>query len=121
MAQKFTSVDDYIGSFPSDVQEKLQAVREAMRRGAPGTAEAISYGIPTFKLAGRYVIYFAGWKEHIAVYPIPNLDDDLAQQVAPYQSGKGTLKFSLDKPIPYDLIERLAALALAQRRAVTGG
>jgi uncharacterized protein YdhG (YjbR/CyaY superfamily) len=114
--QKFSSVDDYIASFPSEVQEKLQAVREAMRRGAPGTDEAISYGIPTFKLAGRYVIYFAGWKEHISVYPIPELDDALAEAVRPHQSGKGTLKFRLDEPIPYDLIERLAARALAQRR-----
>jgi uncharacterized protein YdhG (YjbR/CyaY superfamily) len=116
MPQAFSSVDDYIASFPPDVQEKLAAVRDAMRRGAPGTDEAISYGIPTFKLAGRYVIYFAGWKAHISVYPIPKLDDELAETVRPYQSGKGTLKFRLDEPIPYALIERLAALALAQRR-----
>jgi uncharacterized protein YdhG (YjbR/CyaY superfamily) len=114
--QKFSSVDDYIASFPPDVRDKLQAVREAMRRGAPGTDEAISYGIPTFKQAGRYVIYFAGWREHISVYPIPELDDALAEEVRPHQSGKGTLKFRLDEPIPYDLIERLAARALAQRR-----
>jgi uncharacterized protein YdhG (YjbR/CyaY superfamily) len=117
MRAKPSSVDEYIASFPPGVQDKLRSVRDAVRRGAPGTEEAISYGIPTLKLAGRYVIYFAGWKDHISVYPIPELDDALAAEVSPYQSGKGTLKFSLAEPIPTDLIERLAARALAQRKA----
>ena len=77
-----------------------------MRRGAPGTEERISYGIPTFALDGRYLIYFAGWKQHVSVYPIPETDDVLERAIAPYRTGKGTLRFPLDQPIPYDLIER---------------
>ena len=119
MATTFETVDEYIASFPADRQAILQDVRGAMRRGAPGTEERISYGIPTFALDGRYLIYFAGWKQHVSVYPIPESDDALERAIAPYRAGKGTLRFPLDQPIPYDLIERLAAAALAARRRET--
>jgi uncharacterized protein YdhG (YjbR/CyaY superfamily) len=111
----FATVDEYIASFPPDTRTILETVRRAMRTGAPGTEESISYGIPTFKLSGRYLIYFAGWKHHISIYPIPEGDDALQMDIAPYKASKGTLRFPLDKPIPYDLIERLAAAALRAR------
>ena len=112
------TVDDYIASFPLDVQRTLEEVRAAIREAAPGTEERISYGIPTFTLDGRYVVYFSGWKRHISVYPIPDVeaDADLAHRIAPYQSGKGTLKFPLDEPMPLDLIGAVAARLLEQRR-----
>jgi uncharacterized protein YdhG (YjbR/CyaY superfamily) len=115
MAPKVVSIDAYIASFPPDVQEKLHAVRAAIRRGAPGTEEAISYGIPTFKLAGRYVVYFAGWKSHISVYPVPEVDAAMEREIRPYRSSKGTLKFPLRDPIPDELIERVAARLLRRR------
>lgn len=120
MAPKFETVDEYIASFPPDVRERLEAVRAAMRRAAPGTQEAISYGIPTFKLDGRYVVYFAGWKDHISVYPVPDGDAELDRELAPYRAAKGTLKFPLRDAVPYDLIERVAALLMARRRAEPG-
>jgi uncharacterized protein YdhG (YjbR/CyaY superfamily) len=83
----------------------------------PGTEERISYGIPTFTLDGRYVVYFSGWKEHVSVYPIPDADPALAQAIKPYMAGKGTLKFALGKPIPIELIQRVAARLLEQRLA----
>jgi uncharacterized protein YdhG (YjbR/CyaY superfamily) len=112
------TVDEYIASFPPDVQRTLTDVRSAIREAAPGTQERIRYGIPTFTLADRYVVYFSGWKRHVSVYPIPNVDADaeLARQIAPYQSGKGTLKFPLDEPMPLELIKAVAARLLEQRR-----
>lgn len=113
-----TTVDEYIASFPPDVQRTLTDVRAAIRAAAPGTGERISYGIPTFTLDGRYVVYFSGWKRHISVYPIPDVgaDAELARRIAPYESGKGTLKFPLDKPMPLELISAVAARLLQQRR-----
>jgi uncharacterized protein YdhG (YjbR/CyaY superfamily) len=115
MAPKFRTVDDYVASFPADVQEKLQDVRRAMRAAAPGTDEAISYGIPTLMLDGRYLMYFAGWKQHISVYPIPDVDANLDKEIAPYKAGKGTLRFPLKEPIPYELIGRLVAVEIRNR------
>jgi uncharacterized protein YdhG (YjbR/CyaY superfamily) len=116
---KFETVDEYIASFPPEVQAPLQAVRETIRAVAPGTEERISYGIPTFTLDGRYVVYFSGWKEHVSVYPIPDADPALARELKPHMAGKGTLKFPLAKPMPLDLIARAAARLLEQRRART--
>ena len=116
MAPKLSSVDEYIASFPPAVQGKLQDVRRAMGAAAPGTQEAISYGIPTLTLDGRYLIYFAGWKHHISVYPIPAGDDALQRDLAPYVAAKGTLRFPLEEPLPLELIGRATAAALAARR-----
>lgn len=115
MAPTFRTVDEYIGSFPADVQEKLQDVRRAMRAAAPGTEEAISYGIPTLMLDGRYLMYFAGWKRHISVYPIPAVDAQLDKEIERYKAGKGTLRFPLDEPIPYELIGRLVEASMRNR------
>jgi uncharacterized protein YdhG (YjbR/CyaY superfamily) len=115
----FSTVDEYIASFPEEYRPILENVRRTMRSAAPGTEETISYGIPTFTLNGRYVIYFAGWKRHISIYPIPQGDDALQRDLAPYVAAKGTLRFPLDKPIPYDLIERLTAAAIRARTTGT--
>lgn len=116
----FATVDEYIASFPSDVQRTLEEVRAAIRAAVPGTEERISYGIPTFTLNGRYVVYFSGWKRHVSVYPIPDADPELARAIKPYMAGKGTLKFALGEPIPIELIQRVAARLLEQRLARPG-
>ena len=112
----FATVDEYIASFPPDVQRTLTDVRDAIRAAVPGTEERISYGIPTFTLDGRYVVYFSGWRRHVSVYPVPDADAELARQIAPYQAGKGTLKFPLAEPMPLELISAVAARLLEQRR-----
>jgi uncharacterized protein YdhG (YjbR/CyaY superfamily) len=117
MAEKFETVDGYIASFPDDVQKVLRKVRATIRKAVPKAEEKISYQIPTFALDGRYLVYFAGWKNHISVYPLPEADEAFERELAPYKSGKGTVKFPLNKPIPYDLIGRLAALLAEQRRS----
>jgi uncharacterized protein YdhG (YjbR/CyaY superfamily) len=111
----FRTVDEYIATFPADVQEQLQRVRRAMREAAAGTDEGISYGIPTLMLDGRYLMYFAGWKRHISVYPIPAVDAQLDREIEPYKAGKGTLRFPLTEPIPYELIGRLVGAAMRNR------
>lgn len=113
----FATVDGYIASFPPDVQRTLQEVRDAIRTAVPGTEERISYGIPTFALNGRYVVYFSGWKRHVSVYPIPDADPELERAIRPFRAGKGTLKFALDQPTPIELIKRVAARLLEQRLA----
>jgi uncharacterized protein YdhG (YjbR/CyaY superfamily) len=114
---KAPDIDSYIATFPPEVQPLLEDVRTTMRRAAPGTAEGVSYGIPALNLDGRYLVYFAGWKHHISVYPVPGGDPAFEARLAPYATGKGTLQFPLDKPIPLDLIADVAATLLAQRRA----
>lgn len=110
-----TTVDEYIRSFPDDVQEMLEEVRRTIHRAVPHGGEKISYRMPAVTLDGRYVVYFAAWKGHLSVYPVPTGDDAFDREIAPYKSGKGTARFPLGEPIPYGLIERLAGL-LAQQR-----
>jgi uncharacterized protein YdhG (YjbR/CyaY superfamily) len=117
MARQFDSVDEYIAQFPAEVQDVLQEVRRRCREAVPDSGEMISYGIPTVTLGGKYVVYFAGWAHHISVYPVPSGDDAFQADIAPFRAGKGTLKFPLDKPVPYSLIGRTAALLAAERRA----
>jgi uncharacterized protein YdhG (YjbR/CyaY superfamily) len=113
--QRPESVDDYISTFPSNVQTVLQEVRRTILVAAPGAQESISYQIPTFTIGGRPVVYLAGWKKHISVYPVPKLDESLERQVAPYLSGKGTAKFPLARPIPHELITVIVQRLVAQR------
>jgi len=116
---KFETVDAYIASFPPDTRRTLEAIRAAIRAAAPGTEEKISYDIPTYLLDGERVVYFAGWKHHISVYPIPAADAELDAALAPYKAARGTLRFPLGKPVPIDLIGTVAATLLEHARART--
>jgi uncharacterized protein YdhG (YjbR/CyaY superfamily) len=105
----FKSVDEYITTHPADVQAILQRVRSTIRKAVPRAEEVISYQIPTYKLQGTYVVYFAGWKQHYSLYPasrrlVAAFKDDLA----PYEVNKGTIRFPLSQPVPVKLIERIA-------------
>ena len=129
------SVDEYIGRHREEVQAILQRVRSTIRKAVPGAEEVISYQIPTYRLHGGYVVYFAGWKEHYSLYPasghlVAAFKDDLA----PYEVSKGTIRFPLSQPVPVKLIERIAKflakeaaertrakLAGPRKRRVSGG
>lgn len=115
MAGTYPSIDEYIASCPGDVQSILEEIRAAIHGAVPGTGEKISYQIPTITLGGKNLVHFAAWKKHIAVYPIPDADEALERDLAPYQAAKGTLRFPLEAPVPYDLIGRVAR-ALADQR-----
>ena len=110
----FNSIDEYISTFPKDVQKILQELRETIKAAAPDAGETISYGIPTFTLNGKYLIYFAGWKNHISIYPIPTGTEAFSKQVSKYVEGKGTLKFPIDKPLPMSLITKIVKLRVAE-------
>ena len=115
MASTPETIDDYIDTFPADVQAILRELRRRISNVVPTADETISYGIPTFTLGGSHLVYVAGWKHHISVYPVPTGDAAFEREIEPYRAGKGTLKFPLAKPIPYDLIERMVARLLEER------
>ena len=109
MAVKFETVDEYIASFPKDVQAILSKVREAIRSNVPGGEEKVRYGMPAVMLGGRYAVHFAGGKRHVGLYPIPKLDAALEAELAPFRAAKDSVNFTYSNPIPYDLIERVTA------------
>jgi uncharacterized protein YdhG (YjbR/CyaY superfamily) len=115
MAEQFETVEEYISSFAGDVQVILQEVRATIRNAIPGAGEKISYAMPTITLNGHNVAHFAAWKDHIAVYPIPDGDEAFEAEIAPYRSVRSTARFPLSEPVPYDLIGHMAALLATQR------
>ena len=101
-------IDEYIARFPLDTQAILEQIRVTIKKVVPEAEETISYGIPTFNLKGTYLIYFAAYKNHIGFYPVPGAIEQVDKDFASYKtSGKGTLQFPLNKPIPLDLITKL--------------
>jgi len=102
----FSTIDKYISTFPKDVQKKLESIRQTIKKSAPGAEETISYQIPAFKLNGP-LIYFAGFKNHVSLYPAPRAAAEFKKELSEYKGGKGTVQFPLDKPIPLSLIRRI--------------
>jgi len=104
------NADEYIAGFPPRVRAVLRRVRSAIRKAIPGAEEAISYQMPTYKLNGRPVIYFSGWKAHYSLYPADKrVIAAFAKQLTDYDyNGKGTLRFPLNEPVPETLIAAIA-------------
>lgn len=100
------NIDEYIEQFPEDVQEILERIRRLVREAAPEATEKISYQMPTFYLKGN-LVHFAAFSNHIGFYPTPSGITSFDHELAPYKRGKGSVRFPLDEPIPYDLIERI--------------
>lgn len=116
---RFQSMDEYIATFPDETRKILEELRATIKAAVPEAGETISYGIPTFTLNGKYLIYFAGWKNHISIYPIPTGTEAFNKQVSQYIEGKGTLKFPMDKPLPLKLITRIVKLRVNENRKRT--
>jgi uncharacterized protein YdhG (YjbR/CyaY superfamily) len=116
MAKTVKSVDDYIASQPKEMRGLLERVRATIARAVPGAEEQISYGIPAFKLHGRPVLYFAGWKQHYSLYPCTApLVEAFKKELAPYEvNNKGTIRFPLSEPVPVKLIAALARFRAKQ-------
>lgn len=106
-------IDEYIAGFPPEVQEILQKIRLTIRKAAPKAEEAISYMIPTFKLHGN-LVHFAAYKNHIGFYPAPRGIEAFKEELSVYEGGKGTVRFPLDKPIPYALISKIVKFRAMQ-------
>lgn len=100
------TVDEYIKAFPPSVRTMLTTLRKTVKAMAPQAYEVISYGIPGYKYHGM-LFYFAGFKNHISVYPAPRTAEAFKKELATYKGGKGTMQLSLDKPLPLGLIKRI--------------
>lgn len=105
---KLQTIDQYIVTLPEEAHKAMQEVRQAMQSVNPALEEGISYGIAAFKLDGKFLIYFAGYKKHIGVYPVPNDEPEFEKEFSAYKtSGKGAIQFPLNKPMPVDLIKKI--------------
>lgn len=114
--QHFGSIDEYISAYPKNIQVILEKLRQTIKAAAPEAQEAISYGLPTFKLNGN-VVHFGGFKNHIGFYPAPRGIEAFKAELAPYQGGKGTVKFPLDQPIPFDLVTKIVEFRVKENLA----
>ncbi|MCB8927563.1 MAG: DUF1801 domain-containing protein [Ardenticatenaceae bacterium] len=114
--EKPTTIDEYIAAFPADVQDILQKVRETIKTAAPQATEAISYGMPTFKLAGN-LVHFGAFKTHLGFYPIPSGLEQFKEELAQYKGGKGSVQFPFDQPMPYALITKIVEFRVTENLA----
>jgi len=105
-ARKFETIAEYIESFPENVQSVLEKLRATVQEAAPEAGESISYDMPTFRLNGERLVYFSAWKNHIGLYSIPEGNGAFRKELSPYEGEKGSLRFPLEKPIPYDLVKK---------------
>jgi uncharacterized protein YdhG (YjbR/CyaY superfamily) len=113
-----SSIDEYIAGFPKDVQKLLESMRSTIQKAAPNAEETIKYAIPTFTLQGN-LVHFAAFKNHIGFYPAPNGIEAFKKETAPYETGKGTLQFPLDRPLPLALVSRIVKFRVEQNLAKT--
>jgi uncharacterized protein YdhG (YjbR/CyaY superfamily) len=110
-----SSIDEYISGFPPETRRLLDELRAIIKDAAPEATERISYRMPTFDLRGRVLVYFAGFQSHASLYPVIGaVAETLAEEVRPYRSGKGTVRFELDRPLPAGLVKRIVELRAAE-------
>ena len=115
MDTKATTVEDYILSFPTEVQERLQLVRQLIKENAPEAMESISYGMPAFRLQGKVVAGFAAFKNHLSYLPHSgHVLDKLPAELAHYSYSTGALRFAIDEPLPKQLVQKLIEIRLEQ-------
>jgi len=103
---KAKDIDEYIASFPKETQKLLEQVRVTIREAAPEAEETINYGIPTLTLKGN-LVHFAAFKNHIGFYPAPSAIKSFSKELSAYDGAKGSVKFPIDKPLPFDLISKI--------------
>lgn len=102
-----TTINEYIAGFPDDVQLILNQVRTTIRQAAQDAEESIGYGMPAYKLNGRPLVYFAGYKNHIGFYATPTGHIAFANELSKYKQGKGSVQFPIDRPMPLELIAQI--------------
>ena len=101
------ALEDYLAALSPAVRAVLDDIRGIVLEEFPTATESISYDIPTFSVAGKRLVHVGGWARHVSIYPVPKSDEQLLADLGPYLSGKGTLKFEVSKPVPYDLVRRV--------------
>lgn len=102
------TVDEYIKTFPKETRAILEKLRATIQDAVPDASEVISYQMPTFKLNGKALVHFAAWKNHIGFYATPSGNTAFQKELSAYKGAKGSVQFPLNKPIPFDLIKKIA-------------
>ena len=110
---KFTTVDEYISSFPKETQKILKDIRATIKAAAPDAEEKISYQMPTYYLNGN-LIHFAAYKNHIGIYPTPNGIESFKKELSKYKGAKGSVRLPIDEPMPLKLISRIVKFRVAE-------
>jgi uncharacterized protein YdhG (YjbR/CyaY superfamily) len=108
------NIDEYIAGFTKETQKNLEQIRATIKKAAPGAEETISYAIPAITLKGSYLVYFAGFKNHISLYPAPRGNEAFKKELSAYKGGKGTVQFPLDKPMPLNLITKIVKFRIKE-------
>src|SRR5690554_3827677 len=109
-------IDKYIEQFPDDVQDILRKIRDVIKANAPEAEELITYGMPSYKTHKKPLVYFAAFKNHIGFYATPTGHSEFKEELSQYKQGKGSVQFPLDKPIPYDLIEKIVKFRVMENK-----
>jgi uncharacterized protein YdhG (YjbR/CyaY superfamily) len=109
----FSSIDEYIATFPEPTQEILQTLRATVKAAAPDAKEKISYQMPTFDLKGN-LVHFAAYPKHIGFYPAPRGIEAFKEELSSYKGAKGSVQFPIDEPLPLDLISRIVKFRVAE-------
>ena len=113
-----SGVDEYIAALPPDARELMELLRATIREAAPEAAETISYRIPAFRDRGRMLVFFAAFRDHCSMYPATGVViDALGAELKPYLSGKATIRFRLDQPVPVELVAKVVQLRLEENAA----
>jgi uncharacterized protein YdhG (YjbR/CyaY superfamily) len=114
MRPQFESMDEYIAAAPEHVRPILEEMRQTIHEAAPEAVEAIAYQIPTFRLDGRNLVHFAAFRNHIGFYPTSSGIAAFEGELSPYGTSRGTVRFPLGEPIPYDLVRRIVAFRVSE-------
>jgi uncharacterized protein YdhG (YjbR/CyaY superfamily) len=109
----FETIDQYVANYPPEIQDILEKIRGVIQQAAPEATEKIGYQMPTFVLHGN-LVHFAAYKNHIGLYPTPSGIEAFKQQLSPYKGAKGSIRFPLDEPIPYELIGEIVKYRVAE-------
>ena len=113
-----TDVEEYLAALPEEHRVALEKVRKTIRAAAPDATETISYQMPTYKLRGRVLVYYAAFKDHCSLFPASEaVMEALGEELKPYFSGKGTLRFTPDKPIPAALVKKIVKARIEENTA----
>lgn len=112
------SVDDCIATYPPSTQKLMKQVRATIKKAAPKAEESMSYGMPAYKLNGKALVYFSGYKHHIGFYATPTGHREFKADLAQYKQGKGSVQFPIDEPMPLKLIEKIVKFRVKESNAM---
>jgi uncharacterized protein YdhG (YjbR/CyaY superfamily) len=107
-------VQSYISRFPDEVKNRLNTIRDLIKKIAPESGEKISYGVPTATIDDKYCVYYAGYKNHISIYPVTSAIEKEVSEALVYRTGKGTLQFPLTEPLPLNLIKKIVTTRIQE-------